>query len=126
MDYINIGNRKRRSPALRVSQVIDELLVVADYLNVARRAEEGDDLSMGSDRGSARLLLDCHQRLVALQDDLCFIRGCLERSAAEWPYPDPFVEQGSGAEPRRQKRLAITGAVVVAVAVVTAWLYGVC
>ena len=95
-DYIDISNQnqKRHSPALRVAFIIDELWVIADYLNVARRAEEGDDLEAGTDRGSARLLSDCRQRLVALHDDLLFIRGYLEQSASDHTPPTAAVKQG--------------------------------
>lgn len=126
-DYIDISNQKRRSPARRVAFIIDELLVVADYLNVARRAEEGDDLEAGTDRGSARLLLDCRQRLVALHDDLYFIHRHLEHSATNSSFmaqDNDAVQSGQSPE---QRRLALTGAVVlVAAMAVTAWLRSVC
>lgn len=46
------------TPALRVSTIIDELDTVADYLNVAHRAQEWGDLDTASDKGTSRLLFD--------------------------------------------------------------------
>lgn len=119
--HTDIGLRKSRSPMLRVSTVIDELIIIADYLNVARRAEEGDDLDSGSARGTSRLLFDCHQRLVALQDDLFFISRCLERNPSDVVYP-PLVEQGNVHQETGQGIPTITGYIAAAAALVTALL----
>ncbi|MEM9949618.1 MAG: hypothetical protein AAF810_26600, partial [Cyanobacteria bacterium P01_D01_bin.36] len=105
-DYIDINNQKRRSPAWRVAFIIDELLVVADYLNVARRAEEGDDLGAGTDRGSARLLLDCRQRLVALHDALYFIHSHLEHSSTDSSFMTLDNDAGQSGQSAEQRRLA--------------------
>ena len=66
------------TPSVSLSTILDDLNTVADYLNVARRAEAWDDLNDPSETGTARLLGDCHQRLTALQTDLFLLRDSLE------------------------------------------------
>ena len=69
------------TPSVSLSTILDDLNTVADYLNVARRAEAWDDLNDPSETGTARLLGDCHQRLTALQTDLFLLRDSLEPTA---------------------------------------------